>query len=136
MNELFYAFENVISKGNYDLTALLCKIDTYNIEGKITDEERTELYSLARVKPTAQYDLQKEIECLWEAVRKLQNDDNYDENTEIKEFIQPTGAYNAYMSGEKVKYNGKIYKSIIDNNVWSPDTYPNGWELITDTYGE
>ena len=34
------------------------------------------------------------------------------------------------MKGATVVYNGKTYKSLIDNNVWSPDTYPNGWEVI------
>ena len=27
-------------------------------------------------------------------------------------------------------YNGQIYESTIDNNVWSPDTYPQGWEVV------
>lgn len=29
-----------------------------------------------------------------------------------------------------VTYNGQIYESTIDNNVWSPDTYPQGWEVV------
>ena len=41
-------FENVIKKGGYDLTALLAKIDTYHIEGKLTDSERDELYRKIR----------------------------------------------------------------------------------------
>jgi hypothetical protein len=41
---------------------------------------------------------------------------------------QPTGAHDAYMIGDKMLYtDGKVYKSLIDNNVWSPDVYPNGW---------
>ena len=131
MNELYNAFKNVISKGGYDLTALLKKIDMYNIEGKITDEERTELYALARVNPEAQYDFKKEIERLWEAVRALQSNEKTEGNTDTtKGFVQPTGAHDAYMIGDKVMYNGKVYESLIDNNVWSPDTYPAGWELI------
>ena len=41
-------FKNVIARGNYELTALLKKIDAYHIEGKLTDAERDELYTLAR----------------------------------------------------------------------------------------
>lgn len=48
---------------------------------------------------------------------------------EILEWEQPDST-NPYMKGDKVKYNGKIYESLIDNNVWSPDGYPAGWKLI------
>lgn len=124
-------FKTVISKGDYDLTALLKKIDTYHIEGKITDEERDELYSLARQAPKAQYNYDTEIEKIWEAIRALQSNNNTEGDTNPpEEFKQPTGAHDAYMKGATVVYNGKTYKSIIDNNVWSPDTYPNGWEVI------
>lgn len=48
---------------------------------------------------------------------------------EILEWEQPS-ADNAYMKGDKVKFNGKIYESIIDNNVWSPEAYPQGWKEV------
>lgn len=46
------------------------------------------------------------------------------------EWEQPGGSYNAYMKGDKVSYNGKIYESLIDGNVWSPDAHPAGWKEI------
>lgn len=46
------------------------------------------------------------------------------EPTVIPEWEQPDST-NPYMKGDKVTYNGKIYESTIDNNVWSPETY--GW---------
>lgn len=48
-----------------------------------------------------------------------------DENV-IPEWEQPNST-NAYMKGDKVTYNGKIYESAIDNNIWSPAAYPAGW---------
>lgn len=45
---------------------------------------------------------------------------------------RPSGAHDAYNTGDIVNYNGTLYKSIIDGNVWSPDEYPTGWEV----YGE
>lgn len=42
---------------------------------------------------------------------------------------QPTGAQDAYMTGDIVDYNGTLYKSLIDGNVYSPDDYPVGWEV-------
>lgn len=52
------------------------------------------------------------------------------EGTEIGEWTQPDST-NPYMTGDKVIYNGKIYESVIDNNVWSPDVYPAGWKEVT-----
>lgn len=43
---------------------------------------------------------------------------------------KPTGAHDAYNIGDIVNYNGTLYKSVIDGNVWSPDEYPAGWELF------
>lgn len=54
------------------------------------------------------------------------------EPTDYPDFVQPTGAHDAYQTGDIVKYNGQLYESTIDNNVWSPDTYPQGWKLYTE----
>lgn len=48
----------------------------------------------------------------------------------ILEFVQPTGAHDAYKKGDKVSFNGKIYESLIDTNVHSPSAYPLGWREI------
>lgn len=44
---------------------------------------------------------------------------------------QPTGAHDAYGVGDIVDYNGTLYRSTIDGNVWSPEAYPAGWEEVT-----
>lgn len=51
-----------------------------------------------------------------------------DENT-IPEWEQPNST-NPYMKGDKVMFNGKIYESLIDNNIWSPSAYPGGWNEV------
>lgn len=43
---------------------------------------------------------------------------------------QPTGAHDAYNTGDVVDYNGILYESTIDGNIWSPDAYPDGWKLF------
>lgn len=48
----------------------------------------------------------------------------------IPEFVQPTGAHDAYSIGDKVLFEGQVYESLIDANVWSPTAYPAGWRLI------
>ena len=57
-------------------------------------------------------------------------EDQPDEPKAVLEFVQPTGAHNAYSKGDKVTYNGKVYESVIDSNVWSPDAYPAGWSVV------
>lgn len=48
---------------------------------------------------------------------------------EIPDWKQPTGAQDAYMSGDKVRHDGKIWISDVDNNVWEPGVY--GWSVVT-----
>ena len=48
---------------------------------------------------------------------------------EWPEWVQPTGAHDAYAKGDKVTYKGKRYISLIDGNTYSPDDYPAGWEM-------
>lgn len=43
---------------------------------------------------------------------------------------QPTGAHDAYNTGDVVEYNGVFYRSLIDGNVDSPEAYPAGWEVV------
>ena len=45
---------------------------------------------------------------------------------------QPSGAHDAYNTGDIVNYNGTLYKSLIDGNTWSPEAYPAGWEVYTE----
>ena len=45
------------------------------------------------------------------------------------DFVQPTGAHDAYNIGDIVKYNGVLYRSLINGNAYFPDAYPAGWEV-------
>lgn len=47
---------------------------------------------------------------------------------EYPEWVQPTGAHDAYNIGDKVSYNGKRYVCTSNANVYAPDVY--GWELV------
>lgn len=48
---------------------------------------------------------------------------------EWPEFVQPTGAHDAYAEGAKVTFESKHYTSLIDANVYSPTAYPAGWRV-------
>lgn len=121
-------FEQVISRGDYDLTAMLQNIDRYHIEGKLTDEDRESLYALAREGAQPVYDYAAEIEAIWAAIRELQG--QAQDPDEWPEFVQPTGAHDAYGVGAQVTYNGQRYRCKLANCVWSPDAYPDAWELV------
>ena len=45
---------------------------------------------------------------------------------EWPEWVQPTGAHDAYNTGDKVSYNSKKYICTADGNVYAPGVY--GWE--------
>lgn len=47
---------------------------------------------------------------------------------EWPEWVQPLGAQDAYMAGDKVIHNGVKYTCDIDNNVWEPGVY--GWTTV------
>lgn len=51
----------------------------------------------------------------------------------IPVWVQPTGAHDAYQTGDKVHFptvGDPVYRSKIDANVWSPTAYPQGWALV------
>ena len=48
------------------------------------------------------------------------------------EWVQPLGASDAYNKGDVVSYNGTLYQSVIDANVYSPEAYPAGWTVYSE----
>ena len=52
------------------------------------------------------------------------------DGTEVGEWTQ-SDSTNPYMMRDRVMYNGTMYESVIDNNVWSPADYPQGWQEVT-----
>lgn len=129
-------FTNVINRGGYDLASLLKQIDRYHIEGKLTDEEREELYAMARKTPAVQYDYPSEIQKLWAAVRELQGRIQTGTETEPAEewpeYVQPTGAHDAYQAGAEVTYKEQRYRCLMDHCVWAPDVLPSAWEFVSE----
>lgn len=62
------------------------------------------------------------VPALWTAVA---------EPGTIPVWRQPTGAQDAYQTGDLVHYpdaDGPVYRSTVDNNTWAPDVY--GWEMM------
>ena len=53
----------------------------------------------------------------------------------VPEWKQPDSV-NAYMTGDKVMFEGQVYESLVDNNVWSPSANPSGWQLVEEEVEE
>lgn len=47
-----------------------------------------------------------------------------------REYVAPQGSRGLYQTGECCIYGGQLYRSVIDNNAWAPDAYPQGWETV------
>lgn len=134
-------FAKVIARGSFDLNGILKNIDAYHIEGKLTDEERFELIAMARGDAKAPVNPTEEIPKLWEAIRQLRMmlaekngeiEEDVDE-ADVPEYVQPSGAHDAYFRDDMVKYNGKLYLCVAPDGVacaWSPDVMPGYWQVM------
>ena len=132
---MFNIFKNVIETSDFDLRDILNKIEESYIKSNLSKEEQTELEEMARqnANPVNSYaDFQTQIDKLADRISVLEakiNDDG-ESTEEYPEYVQPTGAHDAYKVGDKITYNGKHYECIFDGCVWTPDAYPQGWKLI------
>ena len=144
---MYEIVKNVIESGQYELTDMLKKIDTIWLQGTLDDDQRTELIELARSRadPKQSYDIQKQLESIFSNLSEMGQTilELTDRVTKLEggsvtppvvdeypQFVQPTGAHDAYKTGDKVTYNGKKYICQMDNCVWTPDAYPAGWKLV------
>ena len=147
---MYDVFRNVILLGGYNLADMLSKIDTIWVQGGLADDQRTELITLARehANPEDSYaTLQNQVDALYNnyleitaALQALTNrvavlegeEVTPEEPEEWPAYVQPTGAHDAYNTGDKITYNGNRYTCKMDGCVWPPDVYPAGWDLVTD----
>lgn len=157
---MYEIIKTVINSGRFELTDILKKIDTLWVQGDLTEEEKTELVALAQEKANPENSfapLQEQIDKLVTelATVKTQTQTNTSDILAIKdklkeesivvpepepepieeypEYVQPTGAHDAYYNGDKVTYNSEKYVCIAPEGtpcVWSPTDYPAYWQLV------
>ena len=145
---MFEIFKNVILSKNYKLEDMLLKINILWAEGSISDDERLSLISLARDNALAENSykpLQEQLDNLYKAFNDFKAEVNARLNVlegkedieepveEYPPFVKPEGAHDAYQKGACITFNGEKYESLIDNNVWAPDVYPQGWKKVEET---
>lgn len=139
---MYEIFKNAL-KGQYELVDMLNKIAEYYIKGNLSKEEKEELEDEARTNanPGNSYaPLETQLNKVFEKIKSLEDrvsileGNNPEEPSEpveeYPEYVKPTGAHDAYNTGDKITYNGKHYECIFDGCVWNPDEYPQGWEEV------
>lgn len=127
---MYQIIKNVITRGDYDLSAMSQKITALWVEGKITDAEHNELLNLARsgAKATNSVDFMLKLEDLEKRVRLLE--ENKSDTTEDYPEYQ-SGKW--YYNGDKCSFEGANYTCIAPDGVvcvWSPSAYPSYWEKV------
>ena len=157
---MFEIVKNVILSKNYKLEDILNKINVLWLESKLSDEEKTSLISLARENALAENSykpVQEQIDKAFKMIDELKEtvEANAIGQSELKnaveklggkvestqtpakekypEYVKPSGAHDAYNEGDGMTYNGTKYESLINNNVWTPDEYPQGWQEVVET---
>lgn len=130
-----YLYNIIFSRSYTDLNAMISKVNKAWAVDEITDEQRDTLMDMLRSgEPCSDMDVQDEIQRLWAAVHELQARPvapaTDEPSNEIADWVQPTGAHDAYNIGDIVRYHDKIYSSVINGNVWAPDVYPAGWHEL------
>lgn len=114
--------DEVTASENANMFINWSEVSSYNINDYRTYEGK--LYKCLQAH-TGQVDWTPDVSTsLWKEVGITESG--------IPEWSQPISSADAYMIGDEVIYNGVHYKSIIDNNVWSPETYSQGWEVVVD----
>ena len=148
---MYEIIKNVILAGNYELVDMLKKINTVWIESAITEEQKQELEELARTNAKAENSyapLQEQldnansrIDSLEERIAKLEGETTEEPTEpepvdEYPEFVQPTGAHDAYNIGMGCTFNGEKYICLINGCVWDPITYPQAWQEVVEELNE
>lgn len=148
---MYEVIRDVIRSKDFELKDILNKINTVWVRGELTQEEMTELTELARNNARTENSyasLQEQIDNtnsridkLEERIAKLEStgetgtEDSTESEEEYPEYVQPTGAHDAYKTGDKITFNGEKYICKIDGCVWDPITYPAAWEKVVESEG-
>lgn len=131
---MYSIVKNVLNQGGYDLTAIIKKIDTLWLQGKLTDEQRDELTETARNTADVQYSVDvltklEELDKRLTVLEKSGGDTSGEDTAEYPEYV--VGKW--YHNGEKCSFKGVNYVCIAPEGatcVWGPKDYPAYWEEV------
>lgn len=157
--------KSVVDSGRFELADFLDKLDVLWLQGDMSKEEREALTEEARERadPAQSYaPMEKRIEALELSIAELKATveanargmaamkeaiEKLGEQVVVPEpepgpadkwpdYVQPTGAHDAYHVGDKITWGGKRWTCKMDGCVWDPGAYPAGWEYAGDAPAE
>lgn len=143
---MFETVQTIINGGAYELRDLITRIQTLYALGSLTEQQMNDLIEAAREnastdssfaplneRVTAIETWQREVEDRLDKLESGEPGDPEEPADEWPEYVQPTGAHDAYYNGDQVSYNGRHYRCCAPSGtacVWNPDTYPAYWTLV------
>lgn len=140
---MYKVIKSVIESKRYELAEMLTKIDTFWVQGQLSEAEYEELIAFARTNalPENSYaSMQEQIDTIFKKLAEMELEiaslkGNAPDTTtkDYPECVAPTGAHDAYHAGDKVTYNGVRYICVAPENVavvWNPDVMPSYWQKV------
>lgn len=137
------ALFTTIRTDHFKLEDMLSRIEFFYAKGEVSDTDRENLIYAARqhAADAMEIDAKAEIQALvlrindlekrLKAVEEqLQPEPEPEPEPDIPDYVQPTGAHDAYNIGDKVKYKDRYYECVMNACVWAPDVYPAAWKEI------
>lgn len=135
---MYNIVKNVIVSKNYDLKDILNKIENMWVRGKLTEDQKEELMSLARNEASVDNsinvfhkleELDRRVRALEEASANAGDPEVPGEEEIIPAYVE--GKY--YYTGDKVTFEDQTYVCVAPKGatcVWSPKDYPAYWEVV------
>ena len=91
----------------------------------MTEEELYEIIEGAKRELGHRQTVQVVNDQVAEILRTARNSGAIDTPSQGSEWVQPTGAHDAYLKGDEVEHDDKLWVSTVDYNVWEPGV--SGW---------
>lgn len=136
---MYDVIKNVIASKRYELLELLNKIDTLWVQGSLTDDQRTELISMAQGNANVEnsIDVMRKLEEMdkrlkaMEAIVFTSNPEVPGDGPAINYPEYEAGKW--YYAGDTVVFGDTVYECIAPDSVvcvWSPADYPAYWQAV------
>lgn len=140
---MYNIIKSVIENRNFELSDMINKINAMWVQGKITEDNQTELIALARdyadVKNELHLinkvlELDKQVKEMMLEIKVLkENGSNSNIESGDEPIVEKYDEYVAgkwYYAGDKIYFNGENYECIAPNGqvcTWNPNEYPAYW---------
>lgn len=150
LNHQQVELKSIVTEFNKQLTSVQSIMNDFILYSDLTDEQMESIlsrYPTLKVGETAIENSVYNINgTLYRAIQTVRIDDEAWLGNEsifvkfipeevgdtpiIADWVRPTGAHDAYNTGDTVRFVGQIYECLEDNTVHSPSEYAQAWQLI------